>query len=113
MFDLTFTFSFLLIKKTLSIILSNGISLNRWKMKELYQMILHFIPGITHCTISSLTLLQIQRNLQRSWNYQTADNTYWRKAQGTFVLYLPLSYLQKPPLCRLSAIRYIVALSSS
>ena len=45
-----------------------------------------------YIVISSLTLLQIQRNLQRSWNYQTAGNTYWRKVQGTFVVYLPLSY---------------------
>ena len=64
--------------------------------------------GNKYIVISSLTLLQIQRNLQRSWNYQTAGNTYWRKVQGTFVVYLPLSYLLKPPLCRLSAIRCIV-----
>ena len=60
-----------------------------------------------YIVISSLTLLQIQRNLQRSWNYQTTGNTYWRKVQGTFVVYQPLSYLPKPPLCKLSAIRYI------
>ena len=40
MFDLTFIFSFLLILKTRSIILPNGIVLNLWQMKELYQMIL-------------------------------------------------------------------------
>ena len=40
MFDLTFIFSFLLILKTRSIILPNGIVLNLWQMKEPYQMIL-------------------------------------------------------------------------
>ena len=61
--------------------------------------------------VSSLTLLQIQRNPQHFKNYQIVGNTYWHKALGTFVVYLPLSYLPKPPWCRLSAIRCIVGLS--
>ena len=63
---------------------------------------------VKHVIIFSLTLLQIQRSLQRFWNHQTAGNTYWHKARETYCVYLPLLYLLKPPLCRLSAIRCIV-----
>ena len=63
---------------------------------------------VKHVIIFSLTLLQIQRSLQRFWNHQTAGNTYRHKARETYCVYLPLLYLLKPPLCRLSAIRCIV-----
>ena len=63
---------------------------------------------VKHVIIFSLTLLQIQRSLQRFWNHQIVDNKYLHKVQETYCVYLPLSYLPKPPLYRLSAIRYIV-----
>ena len=44
-----------------------------------------------YIVISSLTLLQIQRNLQRSWNHQNAGNTYLHKVRETYCVYLPLS----------------------
>ena len=63
---------------------------------------------VKHVIIFSLTLLQIQRSLQRFWNHQTAGNTYWHKVLETYCVYQPLSCLPKLPLCRLSAIRCIV-----
>ena len=49
-----------------------------------------------HCLwfrfIASLILLHTQRNPQHFLNCQSAGNTYWHKAQGSFCEYLPLSY---------------------
>ena len=61
-----------------------------------------------YIAIFSLTLLQIQRNLQYFRNHQIVDNTYLHKVREIYCVYLPLSYLLKPPLYRLSAIRCIV-----
>ena len=61
-----------------------------------------------YIVISSLTLLQIQRNPQHFWNHQIVGNTYLHKVRETYCVYLPLSYLPKLPLCRPSAILCIV-----
>ena len=112
MFDLTFTF-FLFNKKLISIILPNYISLNLRQMKELYQVILHLLPDVT-LTLHYLLII-FAANSKKSATFLKLSNC-WQcilaKVRETYCVYLPLSYLPKTPLCKLSAIRCIVVLSS-
>lgn len=68
----------------------------------LLRILFHFLIKFTAYTKKSPTFFYCQ----------TVGNTYRHKAQGTFAKYLPLSYLPKPPWCRLSTIYYIVHRSS-
>ena len=47
-------------------------------MKELYKKIRHLLPKIKHCLIFSLTLLQIQKNLQRLKRHNCQMHCFFR-----------------------------------
>ena len=56
-------------------------------------------------------LINFAANSKKSATFlksQMIGNTYLHKVREYYIVYLPLSYLLKPPLCRLSAIRCIV-----